>query len=637
MNRAPWWVWVSVLGCAATSFVSLNERHKMESSNTAVGLMMEMADIEAIAAATGTDRAAALKKLKESGLTGVAITEDSIGDLVRKGRLVLETDGSALVIRAVGDVGSRWIKPGTPEPRYIGSQYQRDLYHLDRAAKALSRRGFYDLGVVNVPYGVRYPTSISVDRDTSLDVSSVLVGIDPRAAFEAREAGLVVVARHFNEVGANERVIVGSLRDSSLAGASGYLIGGDQAIGNRNLVEATAETLRELKMAYLSPEFVSLGGDAALRSKLREQTMRLHSINQLEAETMSPRELDERFAKAYRERSVRWLLLRPTSKASRSVLDQASETLLSIRAAIGAAGGEVREPQPFKAPNVQQSLIGLIAALAFPAVFWTILASFGKNWIGYLFGFVALGVTGAAFVGEYREFAALMIAVLMPVLGFLAIGELKQGRWYPLAAYFLMSAVSLVGGLAVGGMMVGIEYTLRVSAFTGVKVALFVPILVVGWIILKQQGPIKDTLSRPVTWAAATVTIFGLVLIALLALRSGNENPSAVSSVELQIRSLLDNLLHVRPRSKEVAFGHPALVLALCLMAYRPNLRGWAALLLLAGMIGQTSIVNTMCHLHTPALLSLARIGVGLALGGIIGALVWVVARRFIPAEKTAE
>ncbi len=637
MNRVPWWVWVSVLGCAAASLVSLAARHKMEDSNRAVGLMMEMLDIEAMAAATGIDRATALKELKEHGLTGVAITEDTIGDLVRKGRLVLETDGSALVIRAVGDLGSRWVKPGTPEPRFIGSQYQRDLYHLDRVAKALSRRGFYDLGAVNVPYGVRYPTSISVDRDSSLDVSAVLVGIDPRAAYEAKEAGLVVVARHFNEVGSNERTIVGSLRDSSLAGATAYLIGGDQAIGNRILIAATEETLSALKMTYLSPEFVALGGDTYLRNKLRAQTLRLHSINQLEAETMSQSELDERFAKAYRERSVRWLLLRPTSKASRNVLDQASETLMSIGDAVRAAGGEVKEPHPFVDPNVSPWLIGAIAALAFPAVLWTIFAAFGNNWFSYVSGFIALGITGASFVGEYREYASLMIAILMPVLGYLVIASMERGRRYPVVAYILMSAVSLVGGLAVGGMMVGIEYTLRVSAFSGVKLAMFLPVLIVGWIVLKQQGPIRETLSRPVTWAAATVTILGLVVIALLALRSGNENPSAVSSLELQIRSLLDNLLHVRPRSKEVAFGHPALAIALCLMAYRPNLRGWAALLLLAGMVGQTSIVNTMCHLHTPVLLSLARIGVGLALGGIIGALVWVVARRLMPAEKTAE
>jgi hypothetical protein len=85
-----------------------------------------------------------------------------------------------------------------------------------------------------------------------------------------------------------------------------------------------------------------------------------------------------------------------------------------------------------------------------------------------------------------------------------------------------------------------------------------------------------------------------------------------------------------------VVFGHPMLIVGLCLVAYRPNARGWAALCLVAGMVGQTSIVNTMCHLHTPALLSLTRIGVGLALGGIIGLLVWAVLNRSLVSKGPA-
>ena len=637
MIRAPWWVWLSALACTALALLSLIERHKMESSNRAVGLMMEMSDVEAIAAAAHVSREEALARLQERGLTGVAITEDTIGDLVRKGRIVLDTDGTALIVRAVGDEPSTWERSN--RGRFLGAQYESDLYHLDRVALALSRRGFFDLGAVNVPFGQRYPTSIKVDRDELFDVSSVPVGIDPRAAHEATQAGLVVVARHFNEVGADEDTIVRTLSDSANAGATAFLIGGDQALGNRDLIDATAETLRNREMHYLSPEFVTLGGDARLRATLAPQTIRLHSVSQLESETMSPGELDERFAKAFRERAVRWLLLRPTSKAGRDPLAQAGSTLSNVRAAVVRAGGDVKPPRPFEQPNVSPWILGAIALAAFPAVLWTVFATFGFNWFSYLAGFVALALCSSAFLGSARELAALLIAVVLPVTGFLVVVQpngASPGRAYPLLGYLAMSFFSLVGGLAVGGMMVGIDYTIRVQQFSGVKLALFLPILVVGWIILKRQGPIKETLSRPVSWVAASVTILGLVVVAMLALRSGNENPAAVSSMELQVRSLLDNLLHVRPRTKEVVFGHPMLILGLCLVAYRPSARGWAALCLVAGMVGQTSIVNTMCHLHTPALLSLTRIGVGLALGGIIGLLVWAVLNRSLVSKEPA-
>jgi hypothetical protein len=44
---------------------------------------------------------------------------------------------------------------------------------------------------------------------------------------------------------------------------------------------------------------------------------------------------------------------------------------------------------------------------------------------------------------------------------------------------------------------------------------------------------------------------------------------------------------------------------------------------LLIGAIGQTSIVNTLCHLHTPVEVSLIRILIGLILGGILGSAAW--------------
>jgi hypothetical protein len=623
-------VWLSVAACAAASLFALAGRHAMESSNRAVGLMMEMADIEAIAAADNVPLEDALAELRRHGLTGVAITEDTIGDLVRKGRIVFTTNGSALTINAVGDEASRWRRPTGGDPRYIGFQYNPELYHLDRVAKALARRGFFDLGVVNVPAGARYPTSITVDRDEPFDVSAVPVGIDPRHAYLATQAGLVVVARHFNEVGADEDTIVRTITESHYVGATAFLIGGDQALGNRDLLEATAETLRGRKLHYLSPEFATLGGDARLRKALAAQTLRLHSISQLEAETMSQAELDERFSKAYRERSVRWLLLRPTSKASRRAVVQASATLASLKDAIAGVGGVVQEPRPFDNPGTSPWLLGAIAALALPAVVWTLFAAFGFNWFSWAASFLALALSGAAFVGSMREYAALMVAVALPVTGFLVAvpAEGKRSRRYPLAAYLVMSLFSLIAGMAVGGMLSGVEYTIRAMQFSGVKAALFLPVLVVGWVLLARQGPWRETFNRPVSWAAATVAILGLALVAMLALRSGNENPSAVSSMELQVRALLDNLLHVRPRTKEVVFGHPALVLGLCLLAFRPGWRGWAALLLVAGMVGQTSIVNTLCHLHTPVLLSLTRVGVGLALGGIIGLLAWVVTDR---------
>jgi hypothetical protein len=52
---------------------------------------------------------------------------------------------------------------------------------------------------------------------------------------------------------------------------------------------------------------------------------------------------------------------------------------------------------------------------------------------------------------------------------------------------------------------------------------------------------------------------------------------------------------------------------------------GWIALAAMVGMIGQTSLVNTLCHLHTPVAIGLTRIGVGLALGALVGGVLWLI------------
>jgi hypothetical protein len=626
LRNVPAWVWASVLLCALASLWSVSLRHRAETSNRAVGLMMEMSDVEAIALASGVSRSTALADLREHGLVGVAITEDTLGDLVAKGYLdwVVADGGNALVAT------SRPTTNGEIEPDDEFPWIAADETALLRAARALKRRGLLRTGSIVDGRPLR---TVSLVDGATTDLRTIGVGIDPDAARDAEDNGLVIVARLFNEFGADPATITAALDDASRRGATAYLIGGDQALGNRDMLDITETTLRAKGMNYLSPEFVSLGGDGFLRSKMRDMTLRLHSISQVESETMSQSDVVERFAKAYRERGVRWLLLRPTSRASKDLLKRTGQTLTAISNAVRRAGGEIKPPRPFSDPGVPSWLAGVVALLALPAVAWTLLESFGRNTVGWVFTVIAGLAALGAFVGKH-DYAALLIATAFPVLGYLGV---RASRPAPFFGFLLFSALSLVGGLCVAGMLVGIEYMLRIDQFSGVKLALFAPILVVGWIMLREQGPVAETLKRPVTWAAAVLAIGAMVAVAMLALRSGNEAPTAVSSLELQIRAALDNFLFVRPRSKEVAFGHPALVLGLCLLAYRPNLRGWASLLLLAGMVGQTSIVNTLCHAHTPVLLSLARIGVGLALGGIIGLFFWLVVRRWMPAQETAD
>ena len=98
-------------------------------------------------------------------------------------------------------------------------------------------------------------------------------------------------------------------------------------------------------------------------------------------------------------------------------------------------------------------------------------------------------------------------------------------------------------------------------------------------------------------------------------MRTGNES-AAVSAWELALRARLDDLLAVRPRTKEFLIGHP-LMLLLLFLGYRDKYLPILAI----GIIGQVSLVNTFAHIHTPLVISLVRTFNGLWLGIILGLL----------------
>src|SRR5206468_604135 len=63
---------------------------------------------------------------------------------------------------------------------------------------------------------------------------------------------------------------------------------------------------------------------------------------------------------------------------------------------------------------------------------------------------------------------------------------------------------------------------------------------------------------------------------------------------------------------------HPALWCSLLFAAWGWRSR-WLIPLVLVGAIGQVSLVNSFCHLHTPIALTLARVWNGLWVGALVG------------------
>ncbi|MEQ1934520.1 MAG: DUF5693 family protein, partial [Fimbriimonadaceae bacterium] len=391
-------------------------------------------------------------------------------------------------------------------------------------------------------------------------------------------------------------------------------------------------------MNYCAPEFAKIGGDQNMVDMNPGNVIRLHSAQTQELDKLTQSAAVERYVKALSERNQRMLLVRPISFASANPVESFASFIAEIKKGAQAEGYSLGTPHPFTDSGVSRLVFILIAVCMAPALFW-LGSQFIASRNGQILGGLALGLLAVACLKDQgRQIAALVAATLFPLIAFSILDRIRDQLRNILLLFLIVSAISLTGGLAVAGLLNGLPFFVRADVFSGVKLAHFLPIGLIGGYYFWKLTPAKDLMKNPILWSQALLSLFIMVGFAFMASRTGNDGPTGVSGPELAFRSLLEQFLVVRPRTKELLLGHPAMIIAIGMLIRSQKvekLRGWAVLMLMLGAIGQTSVVNTMCHLHTPLTVSLTRIGVGLVLGGIIGLIVWGAVNRFSALRET--
>lgn len=182
-------------------------------------------------------------------------------------------------------------------------------------------------------------------------------------------------------------------------------------------------------------------------------------------------------------------------------------------------------------------------------------------------------------------------SIIATVLVYFAV---KRKMILPIAYLFL--------GLVTNASLSSFEYLNQVLEFRGVKLSLIALPLSVGTVILiKEWGWIKRYVILLFLGAFAV----GYIYIS----RSGNYG--FASHFERQFRDLVESILWVRPRFKEVV-GYPVFFAFLFFQKSRAK---WIVLLELIGAIALVSTFNTFCHLKTPVLVSIYRSSLSIFLG----------------------
>ncbi|MCS6861723.1 MAG: DUF5693 family protein, partial [Abditibacteriales bacterium] len=611
-----------------TALYAIGQRFRVEQRNRAVELAIDANDAQALADSEGLSLAEVLERFRKVGVTSVAVSEETLVNLRDAGKVVILPATAA---------------DGLPPP-FALKVFSTDARLLARIAQQVTAK-FPIAPQWWAPRGggeavLALPNARAV-------VAEMGLGVDAMQVEAAQRAGLRLIARLKNYPSLNRDALAFMIDEAKKVGASSVVCAEDEVLGYRDLIEEAAQRLREAQLNYGTIEFAKQKGDALLAREMQGRVVRVHSIMPKESLLLSPSEAVERFVRAAQERNVRLCYLRPLPQLKKDALQDNLRYVQALSDRLRRVGLTPKPSRPFGAFEMPFPLL-LLMSLGVIGGALLLLECFTPVALPVHVGLTAIGLVLSSFALQLSPLLAVKLLALaasgtFPTLAF-AYSPLPQDPTRPTSAVFRLaffvllrtSAITLVGALLIAGLLAHWRFMTQTDQFMGIKASQLIPVLLIaviyiGGLFPHQQSPWHDRwrsarekfqalLDHPlfVKYAllGAVMLLGGLLWIA----RTGNEPGVGVSEWELRFRSLLERVLIARPRTKEFLLGHPALLLA-AFLAARGEKR-YVIPLLLIGAIGQTSLLNTFCHIHTPLHVSLLRTFNGLWLGAGIGGLI---------------
>ena len=334
--------------------------------------------------------------------------------------------------------------------------------------------------------------------------------------------------------------------------------------GNENIV---TDYIREHRIPYVEMEFVSFSGDASLRRAVAGNAVRGHTIATAELNrNPDPGIWISRWLRAANERGIRFFYFR--FYANKSIEDNLSylRTLARKLKKEEYTLGHALPPEYPIRGNVE---------------LWRLLA--------------------------------VITAILMPLIGLYTGNKQKS----PIVSYAITNVVTLSGALLMAALFYDAMFMQKLVNIPYVRLIFFLPIVLSVFIIYPPPD-LRRFWSSKISVKYLAAGILAAVIAAIIIIRSGN-NAADWLRPETGLRQFVENLFYVRPRTKEFLFGQPLLLAGFALK--NPAL-------IILGMIGQVSIINTFLHAHAPLAISLVRSLHGIWLGAIIGYVIIIAYRR---------
>lgn len=451
-------------------------------------------------------------------------------------------------------------------------------------------------------------SEIQVQGLTAPELKRLNLGVHPADLALADEMGWrVAVSFSESEAGLNQVALLDGLPTgapvlwSGSVGPSAAVLERMQEGGHPLLIDHSPPPFFEGMPPAMTDAFARLGGRAL---KLFRVTYS-HSVNDI--------------VTAVKERQMQVVLVQPYHLSGDLAHDlDAQMTHWKMAGAqlrrSGYTFGKADPPSPFATPIWLFPLFGASIAAALGLLLRA------PVWV------VVLGAAAALIPGDLtRQGLALAGACLLPALGAVeALAAPTLG-----ARLGWLAGLPFGSGLLIAAILGDSRFAFELALFRGIKVALLAPsVLFVAVMAWREREALAAWWRRRAlkVWHVA-LGLLVLGAVSLMLMRSGQSGDLLlVSSLELKVRALLEQLLLVRPRFKEFLIGWPLLVVAHGLLKRGHRVAG--AALMTIGLTAPASLINSFAHLHTPIWLSALRSFHGLWIGALLGGVLLAVLGR---------
>lgn len=669
-RRIPWFLAILILTGTLASLFAAYRRFHVEMGNRRVEIAVEWAEVSELAQVTHTWPKDILTAFKAQHVSTLVLAEETLEALEQEGRLLLEPVDHDLSADAQGQ---DWTKISVP----VRADFDRIRAALERRYPA----GVFAPAAAARPKGTLFSSQNSPNETFSTPLRyatlrTLGIGLPTDGVAAANVAGMTIAGRVANFPGINAESAEKVLRDLKTQGATTVIFSGEEVLGFRGVEKSVAElfrspdsthfkdaTLPPLGLHYGAVEFGKQKGDAKISTLLAGDVVRVHSIQVAEMAQLDEGEIVDRFVRAARERNIRFCYVRLLPIAGDNPVAQNTQFLSKI--ANGMARGRTLTgggmgfgaSRPFDETGVPSGVFVVVALGVAAGVVWmlrSLCPLSGTAEIGLLVAMGLLCVGCVLALGETgRKVVALFAGIAFPMTAcLLTFPREKGGRSFGLQSsmaramqgMLFASAITSLGIAHVIGLLASRPFMTHTNQFLGIKAQHAIPLLIIAFVAL-IGGAAHSSETWAEFWArveerlrsaSAEPARFGLLLLGIVALgafmllvaRTGNDAGVGVSGFEMKFRAFLDRALPVRPRTKEFLVGHPAFILGL-LWWWRGR-RKLALPCLVIGSLGQVSLLNTFCHIHSPLLVSVWRGGLGLVFGAALGLLLFLAGELFL-------